>query len=191
MILKSAAKFITSILIFWIAGFIWFTGSIPSETVDGEIRTEAIIVLTGGSGRVDAGIELLAKGRGRKLLISGVGKNVKLQDLISLSTKELQQAIQQLEEHISLGHDAVSTRGNAEEAKEWIQKHNFKSITLVTSNYHMPRSILKFRALMPKIKIVPYPVFPSNVKLAEWWRFPGTVKLMVREYNKYILSGFK
>ena len=189
MFFKSLTKFIATAIIFWIAGFIWFTRNIPSEILDTGIHTDAIIVLTGGSGRVDAGIELLVKNRGSKLLISGVGKNVKLQDLIEISA--LQGDIRQLEDSIFLGFYASSTRGNAEESQRWVREHGFKSITLVTSNYHMPRSILKFQALMPKIKIVPYPVFPSTVKLNKWWLFPGTAKLMVSEYNKYILSGFK
>ena len=152
--------------------------STPLEAAD------AIVVLTGGSERVATGVELLKSGQGKKLFISGVHKNLTLEGLFRpLSIPQELRAC-----CVVLGHLAGSTSGNAEETRAWLKSENYASMRLVTANYHMPRSLLLFRAAMPDVKIVPYPVTPDNVKLDEWWRHPGTVELLATEYSKYLVA---
>ena len=181
-------NFFGLIFISWLAGFIWFIGQIPGEADNLTDHTDAIIVLTGGSGRVDAGISLLAKGTAKKLFISGVGKNASIDDIGKASKYS---NLATLEDNITLGYEADNTVGNATETKSWMQANKFNSLTLVTSNYHIPRSLAEFRAIMPEYKINPYPVCSSAVKLDKWWAFPGTMKLIITEYNKFILNKLK
>ena len=131
------------------------------------------------------GVSLLVAGKGQKLFVSGVhpGHNVR-SVLNGLNVSDdLRDCC------IILGHTADNTVGNAEETAAWLQAEDFRSIRLVTANYHMPRSLLLFRDTLPETEIVPHPVAPDSVKLAEWWAWPGTSSLLVTEYNKYIVAA--
>jgi uncharacterized SAM-binding protein YcdF (DUF218 family) len=87
---------------------------------------------------------------------------------------------------IVLGHAAESTHGNAEETQIWMALENYHSLRLVTANYHMPRSLMVFRAAMPGIMIIPHPISPESVQLEHWWLRSGTASLLVTEYMKYL-----
>ena len=92
---------------------------------------------------------------------------------------------------VVLGHVAENTRGNAIETAVWMYEEGFKSLRIVTANYHMPRSLLEFKSLMPDVEIVAHPVFPDNVKVDNWWRFPGSSALIASEYNKYVFASLR
>ena len=87
-----------------------------------------------------------------------------------------------------LGHTADDTRGNATETARWIKKEGFRSLRLVTANYHMPRSLLEFNRLMTGIRIIPHPVFPKGFKAERWWVRWGSLRLVVSEYAKYLIA---
>ena len=142
------------------------------------------MVLTGGSERVTTGLELVNARKGSKLFISGVHPGLALYRLLGNQSvsKSLRDCC------ITLGHEAESTMGNAEETLAWMNKENYHSLRLVTANYHMPRSLMIFRAALPEIKIVPHPITPDSVKLDDWWAHPGTASLLITEYNKYLLA---
>ena len=91
---------------------------------------------------------------------------------------------------VVLGHEAESTEGNAEETQGWIAAEHYNSLRLVTANYHMPRSLLLFHAFLPDVTIIPHPVSPESVVLADWWHHAGTASLLVTEYNKYLFAYF-
>lgn len=167
----------------WSGGFIAFTNLVPRTLDDQHSYTDGIVVLTGGTQRLNTGLDLLNDQKGKKLLISGVYRGVELKEILSIS----QNAPQELECCIDIGHQADNTRGNAKETLDWIEKTGFKSVRLVTASYHMPRSLLEFSFAMPYTRIVAHPVFPDHVKVDEWWRWPGTAELLVGEYNKYLL----
>lgn len=170
-------------VLIWSVGFIAFTDLIPRSLSDGESTTDGIVVLTGGTERLNTGLRLLTEQKGEKLLISGVYHGVELQELLRIS----QNAPQELECCIDIGHQADDTRGNAKETRDWIDKTQFTSLRLVTANYHMPRSLLEFSFSMPDIQIIAHPVFPEHVKINEWWLWPGTAELLISEFNKYLL----
>lgn len=167
-------------------GFLVFVASLPREVEDPGRRTDAIVVLTGGSDRVATGIKLLEGGLGKHLLISGVPDEVALRDL----TMQVPSAASWVACCITLGRVALDTLGNADEAADWINRHGFKSLRLVTAHYHMPRSRLLFEHAMPGIDMVFHPVFPAAVRSENWWRWPGTTKLLAQEYIKYIAAFF-
>lgn len=89
---------------------------------------------------------------------------------------------------IVLGYSAGNTRGNAAETAAWMAAENFRSLRLVTANYHMPRSLLEFTRAMSGLTIVPHPVFPDGFKRRDWWRWPGTTHLVASEYTKYLVA---
>lgn len=175
------------LVMLWGIGFASYIGTVTSYTqpeVDvNMLRTNAIVVLTGGSERLQAGANLLLAGKGKKLLITGVHPDVKASSVLKedLIPYKKQQCC------VMLGRNANDTYGNAVEAKEFLAANDYKSMTLVTSHYHMPRSLLAFEGSMPDITIVPYPVSPSSVNLTEWWNHSGTLILLVEEYCKYAL----
>jgi uncharacterized SAM-binding protein YcdF (DUF218 family) len=167
-----------------IGGFLWFVGQLPQRATPPLTQTDAIVVLTGGSGRLAAGLELLAAGRADRLFVSGVYRGVEVEELLGLA----RDAPQELACCIVLGYEADDTRGNASETAEWMRAQGYRSLRLVTANYHMPRSLLEFRRRMPEVEIVPHPVFPPSFRSDEWWAWPGSFSLLVSEYVKYVAA---
>ncbi len=170
--------------ILWLAGLITFAESIPRKVIDTKSRTEAVVVLTGSAGRLRTGIDLLARGQAQKLFVSGVYHGVDVQQILRLVRRQGEA----LDCCVILGHRADDTRGNAAETARWIAKEKFTSLRLVTSNYHMRRSLLEFRRAMPGVTIVPHPVFSAGFKARSWWNWPGTLQLVIVEYSKYIVA---
>ena len=170
----------------WLAGLIWF-GASPSAEVHAT-PTDAIVVLTGGSQRLNSGIALLREGRGRKLFVSGVNHHVELEDLLRSSGEGVGRADEWVSCCVVLGHQAIDTLGNAGETAGWMRQQGFHSLRLVTAWYHMRRSLLEFARAMPEIEIVPHPVFPDPVAHEHWWARRETAALLVTEYGKYLAS---
>lgn len=171
------------IVAIWSGGFVAFMGLVPDQVLDDSSQTDGIVVLTGGTERLNTGLQLLSDHKADKLLISGVYHGVELEELLSLS----KESPQELECCIDIGHEADNTLGNAKETADWVAKTGFSSLRLVTANYHMPRSLLEFTYHLPYTTIIAHPVFPEHVKVDQWWRWPGTAALLVGEYNKYLL----
>jgi len=167
----------------WGAGLFRYADAIPAQIEQPNEKTDAIVVLTGGSGRLDEGLVLLKKGLAKKLFISGVYKGVDMQSLL----EAYRQNPVDLNCCVDIGH-AENTISNALETKKWMQKQGYSSMRLVTSAYHMPRAVLEFNEAMPKIKRVLNPVFPAHVKQQRWWAWPGTTGLIVGEYNKFLMA---
>ncbi len=168
----------------WLAGLVWFAANVPREVSAPEARTDAIVVVTGGSGRVREGLALLRGDLAAELLVSGVYRGVDLKELLRVREEDPGD----LGKRITLGYDADNTRGNAGETARWMAARNYRSLRLVTSSYHMQRTLLEFRQLMPKVQIVPHPVFAPNVRQDDWWRWPGTANLLISEYMKYLAA---
>ncbi len=150
----------------------------PSRTADG------IVVLTGGSSRVSDAMELLAGGYGRRLLISGVHPLSGTSD-ISRSLPDNQSLLNCC---VDLDRSAVNTRSNAAETQRWARERGFKSLIVVTSNYHMPRAIVELSHAMPDITLVPYAVVGDKWREEPWWSNGGTFRLVLSEYVKYVAA---
>lgn len=164
------------------AGFVWFATSLPRGVADAATPTDAIVVLTGGSDRLETGFDLLERGLARRLFISGVAPEVRMAALLE-ATDRRERGVGCC---VVLGHDASDTLGNARETAAWMQRERLTSLRLVTAQYHMPRSLLVFRQAMPEVTIIPHPVFPGAVRSDKWWRWPGTTRLLFQEYLKYL-----
>lgn len=168
----------------WAVGLFLFANSLTRQEPDDDIKTDGIVVLTGGSERLSVGFDLLRAGRARKLFISGVYRGVEVRELLALSSK----SGNDLECCVQLGYDADDTEGNAVETARWMAEEGFTSLRVVTANYHMPRSLVEFRRAMPGVVLVPHPVTPQKVRLDSWWSWPGTAALIISEYDKYLLA---
>ncbi len=170
--------------VIWAWGLFGFAARIPQSVVDRTGKTDAIVVLTGGTRRLAEGLTLLAGERAEKLFVSGVYRGVDVTRLLEISRRNPAEFLC----CVSLGHQAASTAGNARETAAWLAEHKYRSLRLVTADYHMPRSLLEFRHAMPDVKLVPNAVFPENFKRERWWAWPGSASLILSEYNKYLLA---
>ena len=171
----------------WAYGLTRFTERIPERIDDTQTHTDAIVVLTGGSERLEVGTNLYRSSMGKKLFISGVNKRVQVKDLLPAETIRPEEA----DCCIELGYAAGDTIGNARETASWMTREGFQSLRLVTANYHMPRSLLEFHHAIPGAKIIPHPVFPKNFRREQWWRWPGSAKLVLAEYHKFLLAHLR
>ncbi|MEQ9116448.1 MAG: YdcF family protein [Rickettsiales bacterium] len=174
-----------SLFLSLLIGFVVFVYNIPNDPIKKNEKTDAIVVLTGGMHRVEEGFNKFSDHISRRMFISGVHDRTKLNELIILNEQQVFNMLKNAK-NVELGKKAHSTKENAEETYGWIKKNNIKSIRLVTSNYHMPRSIFEFKKILPNIRIVPNPVFSSNFQKNNWWNHLLTVKIMVKEYFKFL-----
>ena len=173
-----------AIVLMWAGGVLWFTANLDREVSDPIIETDAIVVLTGGSGRLETGFSLLAEGRTKKMFVSGVDPATTREQIRRLALR----GPNRFECCVVLGRNARDTVGNAAETSAWMQEQGFTSLRLVTGSYHMPRSLIEFRRVMPSVTVIPHPVFPEHVKLDSWWQWPGTALLIAEEYSKFMFS---
>jgi uncharacterized SAM-binding protein YcdF (DUF218 family) len=171
----------------WIAGLGWFVASGLTLRPDTSAATDAIVVLTGGRLRLEAGLALLAAGRAKKLFISGVNQRINRDELLRAMGPTAERAAC----CIVLGHEADDTFGNAQETAKWMRDERYKSLRLVTSWYHMPRSLLEFGRAMPGITIVAHPVFAQHLEPSRWWSWHGAAMLVVGEYAKYLAAWLR
>ena len=165
----------------WIIGFGAFCLYAISFKFQPAEKTDAIVVLTGGGERVPKALSLLSERYAQHLFISGVNRTVKLSDL----TKGLPP---ELIGQITLGYQAKDTRGNAKETGDFIQKKNIKRILLITSFYHMPRSIFEILKVSPHLQIVPFPIFPKSFNNSVEWIKTRYAWLLFVEYHKFIVT---
>lgn len=177
-----ALSALTGVLI-WAGGLMWFASTLPKNVTDPLRKTDAIVVLTGGSGRLEQGFDLIARQRAKKLFVSGVHQGVEVEELLKI----FQRSPSGVTCCLTLGR-AVDTVGNAAETGQWMEEQGFRSLRLVTAAYHMPRSLVEFNRVMPSVQIIPNPVFPTNFKQRDWWRWPGSAGLIITEYNKYLVA---
>jgi len=164
-------RFFSLVLLAYLLGFLAFAVTLGSPA--GDRRTDAAVAITGGSGRIEHAIEALADGDVKRVLIAGTDPSVTKPDLIDrLGGKE-----RLVNCCVDLGSESVDTRSNAEEAKRWLDRRGYKSLRLITSDWHMRRARYEFRKVLGDS----YEVVPDAVRSK-----PGFMTLF-GEYNKYLL----
>src|SRR5579871_1858202 len=168
-------------------GFVVFASCLRGAETRPARQADGIVVLTGGSSRVSDAMELLAAGYGKRLLISGVHPTSTASD-ISRSVQESQTWFNCC---VDLDHSAVSTRSNASETRRWAHERGFKSLIVVTSNYHMPRAIVELSHAMPDISLIPYAVVGDKWREEPWWTGGTTFRLVLSEYAKYLAAELR
>ena len=163
-------------------GFIAFLSQLRGAEIRPARNADGIVVLTGGSSRVSDAMELLAGGYGKRLLISGVHPTNAASD-ISRSLPDNQSLLGCC---VDLDRSAVNTRSNAAEPRRWARDRGFRSLIVVTSNYHMPRAIVELSHAMPDITLIPFAVVGEKWRDEPWWTSGATLRLLLSEYVKYL-----
>ncbi len=177
-------KYIYYLVIFlvllWVGGLCYFIYNLSQVAEPSTVKTDGIVVLTGGRQRLQEGVRLLEEGMAKRLFISGVNADVTEAELRAVLgiTKQLADCC------IESGIMAQNTEGNAKEISLWIEKSHMSSIRVVTSLEHMPRALVEMRRYMPQIKMIAHPVGqwrPENIRFAS----------LVQEYSKLLISIFR
>ena len=178
--------FLAILALMWLVGLFVFAervrGFTPAEDPE---RADAIVALTGPSAeRVNAAIRLLENDKGDRVLISGVNREVRRSELRALvpGSNKLYDCC------VDLGFEAMDTIGNAQEIADWARSKNYHSLIVVTSDYHMPRSMLEIRSAYPGVKLTPYAVETPSLDDAGWWKAAVTARRMTLEYMKYLAA---
>lgn len=175
---------IVIVIMIWAVGLLAFAQRVERSTPPPEpARADAIVALTGASDlRLEAAARLLERRKGQRLLISGVNREASRADIraVTGAVKPIYDCC------VDLGYTAADTIGNAEEIAEWARAKDYTRLIVVTSDYHMPRSILEIRAAMPEATLIEYPVVTGPVDVRRWWRKGGDARRLTVEYSKYL-----
>jgi uncharacterized SAM-binding protein YcdF (DUF218 family) len=168
-------------------GFVWFVWTVPATEVTLNRNADGIVVMTGGASRISDAIELLATGHGKRLLISGVHRTT--------SSAEIARINPRYEGLVSccvdLDHSAINTVGNAIETRRWARDRGFASLIVVTSAYHMPRTMAELQKQMPDVALVPFPVVTEKLRNEPWWTSGPTARLIISEYAKFVVAQLR
>lgn len=173
---------------FLIGGFLKFTDTVTSYDTNFAVKNaSAIVVFTGGTSRIDEAVKLLKDGKGQRLLISGVNQKT--------SKKTLQKKFH-IEENlfnccVDIDKQAANTHGNAIETGKWSASHKFDSLIIVTSTYHMPRSLLETQRRLPDVNLTPYPVPTTDFDNQNWYKDQLSLNILLSEYTKYVATQIK
>jgi uncharacterized SAM-binding protein YcdF (DUF218 family) len=164
-----------------VLGFLAFVYSIDRFEQPPETRADGIVAMTGGAQRIGDAIDLLAKGYAKRLLISGVNEKTSREQISRLNPGQRQL----FDCCVDLDYRARNTIGNAIETRRWAEANGFDAIIVVTSNYHMPRTLVELDHALPNLQKIPYPV-AATIDPHQWWHNPGTAKVLVTEYLKFL-----
>ena len=191
---RRAAKYLAVYLVLsfatFIAGLQHFVLTLP-QAPQGQLQvTDGIVVMTGGQQRLDDGLRLLTTQDSGKMLISGVGEGVSRAVLVQELGLDDHQA-ELLFCCVELDFEAGNTRGNAIATRTWAVGHKMRSIRLVTASYHMPRALVVFARELPEFDLYQWPVVPADLNLSSWWRDRAMIRLLSREYAKYLAETIR
>ena len=163
-------------------GFLAFVTSLERFEQPPQGRSDGIVALTGGSQRIGDAIDLLARGYANRLLITGVNEHTSRSEIARLNPGQRRL----FECCVDLDYRARNTIGNAIETRRWVRENGFQSLIVVTSNYHMPRTLIELDHVLPGVRKTPYAVVTSSVTPEAWWRSPSSARLLASEYVKFL-----
>ncbi|MFN0218313.1 MAG: YdcF family protein [Hyphomicrobium sp.] len=163
-------------------GFVLFATAVTRDPIGGWDKADGIVVLTGGDSRIVAGAKLLADGRAKRLLISGVNRQVRREDVARISGLDRAKFAC----CVDLGYEALDTFGNADEARSWARANGYSRLIIVTSSYHMPRSLAELALAMPDVELFAHAVTPPSFPESGWWLHVRTTRVLLSEYLKYL-----
>ena len=165
-------------------GFLAFADLVADTEPPADPRADGIVVLTGDTARIDGALTLLAEGRAERLLISGVNPTVSRETIAQTVAPELRPA---LDCCVDIDH-ARDTIENASSTGQWAADRDFSSLIVVTSGYHMPRSLVELADALPGVELIAFPVASPDLDLKAWWRDRAAFSLLAREYGKYLAA---
>ncbi|MBP1852176.1 YdcF family protein [Rhizobium halophytocola] len=165
-------------------GFLIFVDSVTNLEPPAAPAADAIVVLTGGYQRIDQAVELLERGAGKRLLISGAHPTTTAEQI----RRTTNGPAKLFGCCVDVGYEAQDTIGNANETANWIRDNAYRTILVVTSNYHMPRSLLELRRINRDTAFIPYPVVNSDLKHTDWMFDPNALRTLLSEYGKFTIA---
>jgi uncharacterized SAM-binding protein YcdF (DUF218 family) len=181
---KSLA-YILILLVIWVSGLLGFAARIERSTPASDpAPAQGIVALTGVSGaRIETAMRLLEDGKAQRMLVSGVNRMASREDIraVARAPGRIYDCC------VDLGFQATSTRTNASETAAWARAHHFTRLIVVTSDYHMPRSLLELKGALPEARFQAYPVDTAELDAGRWWRSRDSARRMVVEYCKYLV----
>ena len=180
-------KLIVFAAILLVGGFGYFIWQLPDQQIELDRNADGIVVLTGGDSRVSDGLALLAAGRAKRLLISGVYTGTTTSDI----ARQVVDYNRMLNCCVDLDYSAVNTLGNAVGTRQWMLKNGFHSLIVVTSAYHMPRALAELSHQLPEVALIPYPVVSDRLRVEPWWSNGATTKVVLSEYVKYLAAKLR
>ncbi len=172
MILRYLVRFASFLLLVYMLGYALFVVMLP-QPAEGA-RTDAVVVLTGGAGRIERGLETLRAGHARRMFISGVQRTVRPVELAAQHNVDPRL----FDCCIDLGREAVDTRSNADEVAHWLDRHGFRTVRLITTDWHMPRARFEVRKRVGDEVVILSDAVQSNPSLSQ----------LFTEYNKFVLG---
>lgn len=164
-------RLFSALLLLWLLGFVAFVALLPRPAPLG--RTDGIVVLTGGPNRIQRGLDLLEQGQARRMLVSGVNLTVRRRDFLN----QHRVSRRLFDCCVDLGHEAIDTRSNAEETAAWVRRNRYRSIRLITTDWHMHRSRFELDQLIPDGVTIQTDAVRSDPDL----------RVLLSEYHKYLL----
>lgn len=170
-----------------VIGFGVFVWRLPDHQIVLDRNADGIVVLTGGTSRVNDALELLAAQRGKRLLITGVNTGTTTADI----AREIPNYKKLLTCCVDLDYSALNTLGNATQARLWAIDHGFRSLIVVTSAYHMPRALAELEHQLPHAALIPFPVLSDRLRIEPWWSNGDTTKLVMSEYLKFLFANVR
>lgn len=162
-------------------GFFVFVRTLKSYVVDNQAKADGIVVLTGGAQRIADAAVLLAEGRAKRMLITGVNEATTRQE-IAVTHPVIAGCC------VDLDYRALNTVGNAIETRRWVESNNFRSLLVVTSTYHLPRTLLELQHALPEVTLMPYPVIAGQPDGTRWLNDGEAMRFLVWEYIKYVAA---
>ena len=171
-----------------IGGFVRFAEDVANlKAPDISEKSDAIVVLTGGKSRITEAVSLLKDGKANRLFISGVNPDISDNELLRVSGAD--KAL--FDCCIDIGKDAKDSIGNGKEIAQWASEQNYKTLIVVTNNYHMRRSLLELNSATSDIELIAYPVMNSEVKTENWFKDTPTLRTLINEFAKLNLAYFR
>lgn len=184
----------------WLGGAMTYVERVEQIPTPADTRTDAIVVLTGGAVRMATALRLLNDSKADRLLVSGVSPSATRATLQEALSKAMPDAAQNstggqgidlqllFECCVDLGYEANDTAGNASETASWAAARGYKSVRIVTANYHMPRALVEFGYRMPGVTVVPHPVRSDAMRVEDWWQRRTATLFLLGEYSKYVAA---
>lgn len=177
-----------AVIAVFVGGYVVYAVSLTDVAPPVDPSADGIVVLTGGSDRIKAGVMLLGEGRGGRLLITGVNPAVGDDEIFRLIATDVAAPSPCC---IDIDRKAEDTIGNATETRAWVAEHDYRSLIVVTSDYHMARALAEFAMAMPDVDLTAYPVPNTRADVRAWWRDPAAFRLVSLEYLKLVSTRIR